>query len=60
MAITNSYRVHEVETSTGVADTTFIGELLDQVNDLITELDPILYDKHTRQLRKPRVWQTAN
>jgi len=59
-AIADANKANQSETQDGVENTKLIGELLGDVNDVITELDAIMYNKYTRQPEKLRAWQSAS
>ena len=59
-AIANANRHNQSEVQDGVESTSLIGELIGQMNDVITHLDAMMYNKYTRQPEKLRAWQSAS
>jgi hypothetical protein len=59
-AIADANKGNQSHTSDSVENTKLIGELLGQANDIITQLDAIMYNKYTRQPEKLRAWQSAS
>lgn len=59
-AITEANKHNQAENQDGVENTALIGQLLGQVNELIAQLDTIMFNKYTRQPEKLRAWQSAS
>ena len=59
-AITDANKHNQDENLGGVENTELIGQLLDQINAEIGELDAIIHNKYTRQPEKLRAWQSAS
>jgi hypothetical protein len=58
--IADTNRHNQSEVLEGVESTRLVGELIGQMNDVITHLDAIMYNKYTRQPEKLRAWQSAS
>ena len=59
-AVADANQLNQSEVQDGVENTRLIGELLTQINDEITQLDAIMYNKYTRHPEKLRAWQSAS
>ncbi len=59
-AIEDANKVNQKETLEGVGSTKRIGELLGQINKVVSGLDAIMYNKYTRRPEKLREWQSAS
>ena len=59
-AIADANRLNQAETGGGVENTELLGQLLDQINAEIGDLDAIMHNKYTRQPEKLRAWQSAS
>lgn len=58
-AIADANRLNQGETQGGVENTELLGQLLDQINGEVGELDAIMHNKYARQPEKLRAWQSA-
>lgn len=59
-AIEDANKLNQKETLDGVGSTRRIGELLGQINAVVSGLDAIMYNKYTRRPEKLRAWQSAS
>lgn len=59
-AIDAANKLNQKETLEGVGSTKRIGELLGQINKVVSGLDAIMYNKYTRRPEKLRAWQSAS
>jgi hypothetical protein len=59
-AITDANRLNQGQTQGGVGNTRLLGELLGRINEVVMELDAIMFNKYTRQPEKLRAWQSAS
>jgi len=59
-AIAEANQTNEAETRDCVENTALIGQLLGEINEVVSGLDAVMYNKYTRQPEKLRAWQTAS